>query len=382
MLRTASARRALVGAILLDFAVSPLFVWDVFTASIARDLDVSETALSTVISTGLAAFTAGVLLGGRGADRVAPRVLAWVTAAAVVLGLGLTAVAPSLILVALGFGVLLGFGTGVGYATAVRVAGTMAARPGLAVGLVVSAYAAGAVVLSPIAAWLLATVGRTGTFAVLALGLGTVVSAAAALLPARSPRDVVEATEDSPGAPRRSVLALWAMFALGSLPALVAFAHAGEFAGNARATVAAVSLLNAGNLVGRLVAGPTTDRFGHAPALHVTAASLTAACLVLSLSDHVGVNLATLFVLGTQYGALSALTPIVTANAVPARRFGSTYGVVFSGWGVAGLTGPVGAASLAVYTGYAATAGVLAGVALLAWVATSWTIWVVGRAQT
>lgn len=371
------AKRALVGAILLDFAVSPLFIWDVFTEPLGRDLDASDTALSTVISIGLAAFTSGVLVGGQLADRVAPRRLALATAGAVVGGLGLTAVAQSLLLLVVGFGLLLGVGTGTGYATAVRVASTMVARQGLAVGLVVSAYAAGAVVLSPITAWLLTAVGRAGTFITLAAGLGTALLAAALLLPDVSPRRASPSVDPTATPPRSTVPALWLMFCFGSLPALVAFAHAGDFAGSPHAGVAAVSLLNAGNFVGRLVAGPASDRFGYAPALHVTAACLSAACLSLTFSDHLLLNLAALFVLGTQYGALSALTPIVTMNAVPTMWFGSTYGRVFTGWGAAGLAGPVAAAWLATQTGYGATAGALTGIAVLAWAATMWALFVV-----
>ena len=50
------------------------------------------------------------------------------------------------------------------------------------------------------------------------------------------------------------------------------------------------------------------------------AAALTAACLALALSGRAWVALAALLVLGTQYGALSVLTPLATSTAVPAER--------------------------------------------------------------
>lgn len=134
-----STRRAVVGAVLLDFSVSPLFLWDAFSASLSRELNASTTALSLAYSVGLAAFTVGVLCGGRLADAVAPRRLALVTAGGVVLGLGVTAVAPSLLVLVVGFGIVLGGTTGIGYATAVRVASTVTAKRGRAVALVVSA---------------------------------------------------------------------------------------------------------------------------------------------------------------------------------------------------------------------------------------------------
>ncbi|WP_034270569.1 MFS transporter [Haloechinothrix halophila] len=394
-----------MGAALLDVAVSPLFIWSTFTETLAAELAVAEPSLSVVFAVGLALFTTGVLLGGRLADAVAPRVLAVVTAAGVVAGLMLCAVASSVPVLLIGFGVVLGLTTGVGYGTAVRVAGTVDdpggpagagghGRRGRAVALVVSAYAAGAVILAPIAAWLLAAAGRAGTFLVLAGLLGLALLGSAALLPgagaaatATDPTATGGGTSDStaratrgvpsdPGVaaavPRRAVLALWVLFSLGSLPALVAFAHAGAFAGDPALVVAAVALLNAGNVLGRLAAGPLADIAGYPATLHGTAFLLLAALIALVPQDVPALALSALFALGAQYGALSVLTPVATADTVPAARFGTSYGMVFSGWGVAGLAGPVAAAALVTQAGQQVLIAALAGVAVLAWGATVW----------
>lgn len=55
--------------------------------------------------------------------------------------------------------------------------------------------------------------------------------------------------------------------------------------------------------------------------------------------------------LGIAYGGLSALVPAATADLVGPHRFGRTYGWVFSGWGVAGLLGPLVGAALYDRTG-------------------------------
>ncbi|MPY80755.1 MAG: MFS transporter [Actinophytocola sp.] len=305
----------MTGAALLDVAVSPLFIWSTFTEVLAAELAVAEPSLSVVFAVGLALFTTGVLLGGRLADALPPRVLALGTGLGVVVGLVLCAVASSVAVLLLGFGVVLGLATGVGYGTAVRVAGTLGSGGrGRAVALVVSAYAAGAVVLAPIAAWLLGVVGRAGTFALLAVVLGLVLLGAAALLPGspsapRSGTAVSVSSEPAPQGSARAVPALWTLFSLGSLPALVAFAHAGAFAGDPALVVAAVALLNAGNVIGRLVAGPLADVVGYPATLHGTAFLLLAALLALLPEGLPVLALPALFVLGAQYGALSVLTP-------------------------------------------------------------------------
>ena len=363
-------RRAIAGAVLLDLAVSPLFAWDVFAGSLRRDLGVDDAVLASVFSVGLVSFMAGVLVGGRIADSVSPRLLALVTLTGTVAGLLGSAAATSVTTTILAFGVMLGGSTGLGYATAVRLAGTVHSGRGLALGLVVSAYAAGTAVLAPVATALLAAVGRSWTFVLLAVALGGILTVAAVLVPGRGahPRAPRQRTHRHRHRPSGPIVALWLAFGLGSAPALAAFAQAGQLTGMAGAVAVAVTLLNAGNFVGRLVAGPLSDRVGRSAALHGNSALLLLVCLPLAVGASGPVALATLFLLGTQYGALSTLTPAATSDVVPSERFGSTYGLVFTGWGAAGLLAPVVAAGVAPDIGFDGVYRAFLVVAALAWV--------------
>ena len=363
-----SKRRALTGAVLLDLGVSPLFGWDIFTGALRQELRASDTALAGVFSVGLVAFMGAVVIGGRFADRVPPRRLAAVAAVGAVVGLLGSAVATSVVLMMLAFGVLVGASSGLGYATAVRVAGTVTTGRGLALGLVVSAYAIGTAVLAPVASALLASVGRGATFALLAAVLGGLLLVAAVLVPGDAPERRTRAGASDGGRGLRApVIALWLAFGLGSAPALAAFAQSGQLAGAAAAVALAVTLLNVGNFAGRLIAGPLSDRIGRPATLHGNAALLVLACLPLAFGAGGPVVLAALLVLGLQYGALSTLTPAATADVVSPERFGTTFGLVFTGWGLAGLLAPVSAAALAPAVGFE---GVYLGfvvVALVAW---------------
>jgi MFS transporter, OFA family, oxalate/formate antiporter len=362
-------RRALLGAVLLDLAVSPLFSWDVFTESLEHDLGTASAPLTVVFSVGLLSFMGGVLIGGRMADRIAPRRLAIGTAIGTVLGLAASAVVGSVALMVIAFGVLVGASTGLGYATAVRVAGTVQSGRGLVLGLVVSAYAVGTAVLAPTSAALLESIGRTGTFLVLAAGLGVVLVVAVLLVPRQAPAPQ-SATRRDPGGRAGSTLpivALWLAFGLGSAPALAAFAHAGQLAGSPGAVVVAVTLLNIGNFVGRLAAGPLSDLVGRRVALHVNSALLVLACSPLAVGAVEPVSLIALLLLGTQYGALSTLVPAATSDVVPTERFGATYGYVFTGWGAAGLLAPIAAATLAATAGFAVVYGLFLICGAVAW---------------
>jgi MFS family permease len=360
--------RPIAGAVLLNLAVSPLFAWAVFTPVLSRELGVDQSALATVFSVGLAAFTVGVLVGGWLADRMAPRRLAAICLVGTVAGLAGSSIAMSVTTLALTFGITLGGITGVGYATAVRVAGTAASRRGLGLSLVVSAYAAGTVVLAPTVTVLLHAFSRTTTMLILAGLAGVLLAVSVYLLPPQvTGGDSAQVPLRRPGPmPRAKVVALWVIFCLGSASALAAFAQAGELVGDPRAASVAVAMLSAGNLAGRLVAGPLSDRIGISPALHGNVALLALACLLGATGTPV---LVSLLLLGTQYGALSALVPAATASAVPAQRFGATYGLVFTGWGLAGLVAPIAAASAADSVSVNGLSRVALGVAVLTWTA-------------
>lgn len=376
-----SERRAVVGAVLLGFAVSPLFAWNVFTPSLRREFDVDEATLATVFSVGLAAFALSVLVGGRFADVIAPRRLALITAAVTVVGLLGSAAASSVAALVVTYGLVLGSGTGLGYATAVRVAGTVKSRRGLALSVVVSAYAAGTVVVAPVAVWLLGTVGRGWTFVALAGLLGGCLVAAAVLVSGQPPRPSPRQRH----ATRRCrstgplVGALWVAFGFGSAPALAAFAHAGELAGPSAGAALAVPLLSFGNFAGRLLAGPLSDRVGRSAALHANCAVLVVACLPLAVDAAGPLSLLSLLLLGIQYGALSVLAPAATSDAVPSQCFGATYGVVFTGWGVAGLVAPVAAALLAAAAGFDGVYLVAVGAAAISWTSVAVYGWLLRR---
>lgn len=348
--------------------MSPLFIWGVLTTALSEDLGVSEKDLASVFSVGLVTFTVGVLVGGSLVDTVAPRPLALVAGFGVAAGLGVSAVASSVAALTAGFGVLLGGGAGLGYATAVGVAGTVGTRRGASIAAVVSAYAAGAVVLAPLANRLLVEVGRTGALSALTAGMAGLVVLAAGLLPTERPSPPTRSTtHEHSSRSAGPIAALWLMSLLGSAPALVAFAHPSQFQDDSNRAVLAVVLLNAGNLVGRLVSGPIADRLGLPPTLHVSAAALTLACTVLAATGTTVPVLASYLVIGVQYGAISVLAPLATAELVPARMFGRAYGKVFTAWGAAGLLAPPAAVWLAERHSYRVVAGALLAVAVLGW---------------
>lgn len=331
-----SQRRTVVGALLLNLAVSPLFVWNVLADPLAEAVAVSPARVSLVFSLGLVAFSVGVLGGGPLADRMSARTLALASALVSAAGLALAAVAPSLVLLILGFGIIQGVAVGLGYATAVHVAGMI--NRGIVMALVVSAYGAGSAALAPLAHGLLNAYDRTPALLGIAASAGIIALIAAMLLPPGATPRTASPSQSAAG-PRPLIIGLlWLTFGLGSAPGLAAFAFASAFTGGAAA--AAVAALSLGHFAGRLVAGWLTDRLRLAWVLHGFYLLLVIACLALLPSAGVWVGLAALLAVGLQYGALSTLVPLATRSAVSPAIFGRIFGLVFSAWGVVGLGAP------------------------------------------
>jgi len=343
--------RLLVGGALVNLCLGSLFSWSLFVRPLAGTFDSSASAVSSVFSVAVVVFATVVLAGGRVVDRLPAW---WVVLAAALIGtvgLVVAARAASLHWVVVGYGGLFGVANGLGYATAVAVAGKgFGERRGFALGVVVGAYAAGPLVASPAITAVLSRSDWRMTFVLLAAGVGVALVAGALLLGG----GVDAAADDEPDRPpswrdrplllRPQGFTLWLAFLLGTLPALLVVAHAASIADagglSAAAVSAAVAVLGAGNLTGRAAGGWLSDRIGRLPGLRTATAGLAVACIVLSLMAATVPVLLLMVLVGIGYGTQSSLVPALTADLFGTEHFGANYGRVFTGWGVAGLVGP------------------------------------------
>jgi OFA family oxalate/formate antiporter-like MFS transporter len=328
-----------------NLAVGTLFAWSLVAQDAAADVGMSRDAGAAVFAGAIVVFTVVVLGTGAAEGRFGPRRLLYVAAATGGSGLLVAASADGPVALWSGIAVLFGAANGLAYGVATGLAARVpAARRGTATGLVVAAYAAGPVVLGLVAPPVLRGAGWRPSL----IGLGLIVAGLLALAARLAPVDggvrrsrhqrVVRV-------PRRPVVLLWLVFAGGTAPGLMLFAHAVPLAADrqlsAQSAGLAVSALAAGNLAGRLLAGWWSDRIGRVPAL--AAALGTAAVSIGGLVATAASVVVPAAFLGTglAYGAVSALVPAATADRVGGGAFSIAYGRIFTGWGVAGLLAPI-----------------------------------------
>jgi len=143
---------------------------------------------------------------------------------------------------------------------------------------------------------------------------------------------------------RRRFYMLWAMFVLAASAGLMIIAHvaiiAKEQAGWKWGFVP-VATLAIFNTLGRVVSGFLSDRFGR-PRTMVLAFILQALnmCLFSRYTTPELVVFGAAFA-GLCYGTIFTLMPAATADFYGLRNLGVNYGLLFTAFGVAGITGPL-----------------------------------------
>jgi MFS family permease len=309
----------------------------------ATDVGMSGDAAAAVFAGAIVVFTVVVLGAGTAQRRYGPRRLLYAAAGTGGGGLLVAATAAGPLALWFGVAVLFAVANGLAYGVAAGlVARVPAPRRGTATGVVVAAYAAGPVVLGFTAPPVLRAFGWRPAL----VGLGLVVAGLLVLAARLAPVEGgVRRREPARPVPRGVVVPLWLVFAGGTAPGLMLFAHAVPLAVDLdlgpRAAGLAVSALAAGNLAGRLLAGWWSDRLGRFPALAAAlgAAAVSVGGLVASTAPVV--VLAAFLGTGLAYGSVSALVPAATADRVGAGAFPVAYGRIFTGWGFAGLVAPL-----------------------------------------
>ncbi len=349
-----TTQRLVLAGVVANAAVGSLFAWSLVSGEAAADLGLTSGGAAAVFALAIAVMAALVLITGRAVGRTGPRPLLVGAAAAAGGGLVLAASWQHPAGLWLGVSGLFGAANGVAYSLAATLASRVpVARRGMATGLVVAAYAGAPVLLGVVAPPLVAEHGWRTSTAVLGGVAGGLLLLAAALAPA-APRGTggattAGATGAAGRAPRGTLLWLWVLFAGGTAPALMVFAHAVALAGlrglDAAAAGLAVSVLAGGNLAGRVLGGGLSDLIGRSSSLAVAVAAPALALPAVAWGGT-GALVGGYAVLGFCYGAVSALVPAATADLVGVGAFPRAFARVFSAWGVAGLTAPVVGAGL------------------------------------
>ena len=309
-------------------------------------------------------FALFMIAGGRIQDRYGPKVGATIGGLFLAAGCILAGLMKSYVGLILGFGIFGGIGMGLAYAatTPAAVKWFGPHQRGLIVGLVVGGYGGAAIYISPLAKYLIADYGISGSFIALGIFFAAVCIVAGQLLswPEAGYVPPLPPVAHAPGAPKITTLdwsapsmlktvqfyALVFLFFGSAQSGLLVIGNATQMLNDTAKTIAFLAanawlLSSYGglvNAVGRVGTGMYSDRIGRTNAYLINGA-VSAVCLFLMPWIMGTQNVYLLFIaVGIaywQYGGGLALLPAFTADFFGSKNLGFNYGLVFLGWGIA-----------------------------------------------
>ena len=337
------------------------YTFSVFVESLQRNFAASRGSVSLVFSlAGFLYFSFGIVSGPL-ADRWGSRPLAVLGMILVGLGLVSAGMARSLTEVYVAYGLGVGLGVGCSYVPALgAVQRWFVRRRGFATGLAVSGIGVGTLVMTPLAEFLIATLGWRMAYLVLG-GFAIVVGVGMALLIENDPRDRGAGPDGDPilssARFRRSqglsvkdaiksgrFVGLYAACLMCSFGLFVPFVHLVPYAaGHGIAQSSAVLLLGmigVGSTAGRFVLGGVADRIGRQFSLLIMFVGMALALVVWEFSTaFLGLAIFA-FVYGTFYGGFVAILPALVMDYFGGRSISGVIGILYTSVAFGTLIGP------------------------------------------
>lgn len=357
----------LVASCLVNLCIGSLYAWSVFASPMAAHLtaingfDVGSLAVVFSVANAVGPIT--MISGGAVNDRLGPR---WVILAGGLLfgggmiGAGFsTSVAMLVGFYGLGCGLGMGLVYGAVVSNAVKF---FPDKKGLVGGIVTAFYGISSVLVPLIANALIAALDVTAAFKALGVAMLAVI-VLCSLAIARCPEGYAPAgwkpsgtqpSGETDGKDWRGMLTdpvfyvMMAMLCCGAFSGLMVTSQASaltqSLAGlDAAAAAVAVSLLALANTAGRIVAGFASDRWGAAVTLRRVFLLLVAGMMALCMAkgSALGLFLGGLLVTGFCFGSVMGIYPGFTALQFGARHNSVNYGIMFIGFALAGIVGPL-----------------------------------------
>jgi OFA family oxalate/formate antiporter-like MFS transporter len=337
------------------------YTFSAFVGSLQHDFAASRGSVSLVFSlAGFLYFSLGIVSGPL-ADRWGSRRLAVVGMVLTGLGLAVASTARSLTEVYLAYGLGVGLGVGCAYVPAVgAVQRWFVRRRGFASGLAVSGIGVGTLVMPPLAACFIDTIGWREAYLVLG-GLAAVVGGGMALMIENDPRDRGLGPDGDPMQPgaksvrpagasvreairSRRFVSLYAACLICSFGVFVPFVHLVPYAldhGVPQSwAVLLLGVIGVGSTAGRFFLGGLADRMGRRLALQVMFVGMALALAVWAASTDVWSLAAFAFAYGVFYGGWVAILPAVVMDYFGGRNVSGIIGTLYTSVAFGTLIGP------------------------------------------
>lgn len=368
----------------INLLLGLLYAWSVFKKALVAEWGWTDVTAAMPFTVSAAIFAFMMIFAGRAQDKFGPRLVALL--GGILFGTGLIAsgFAKSPAVMVLTFGVIGGIGIGLGYSatTPCAIKWFHSSKKGVISGIVVSGVGLAPVYIAPLTAYFLKLYGIQQTFIILGV-IALVAIVIFSLILKNPPADFIPAQQsDTKKAVTRAsnnfswvemlktkqFYFLWLIYLLSATAGLMLIAHMASIAGTQAAWKAGfvlVVVLSAFNALGRVIIGFLSDKIGRKSSMVVV--FLVQAVNMFVFASYTSIPLLILgaAIAGLAYGSLFSLMPSVTADFFGVKNLGVNYGLVFSGWGIAAIIGPILGGLVVVKSGTYTASYIVSGVLLL-----------------
>lgn len=352
----------------INLILGILYSWSVLGKVLVRDQGWSNTQASLPYTVCVAVFALMMIFAGRAQDTYGPQLIALLGGILFGTGLLLSAFARTPLVMVLTFGVIGGMGIGFGYSavTPCALKWFKPEKKGLISGIVVSGVGLSPVYIAPLTNALLQSRGVEQTFLILG-AIALPVIALLSLVLRNPPSGTVHTPASPSGVPASArdftwremvrtppFYLLWTAYLMSAAAGLMLIGHLARIAlvqAGWQAGFMLVVILSIFNALGRIAGGVLSDKAGRVNAMLIVFLVQAVNMAAFSWYGSVPLLAGGAALAGLAYGALFALFPAATADFFGVKNLGVNYGLVFSGWGVAGIVGPILGGAVADATG-------------------------------
>ena len=372
-----------IAALGINLILGLLYAWSVFKKALVTEWGWNDVTASLPFTVSAAIFAFMMIFAGRAQDKYGPRIIALL--GGVLFGLGLLAsgLAKTPAIMVITFGILGGLGLGLGYSatTPCAIKWFHSSKKGIISGIVVSGVGLSPVYIAPLTAYFIKLYGIQQTFFILG-GIALIAIIGFSLILKNPPPNYIPAQGSETKAAvssnknipwtdaikSREFVFLWLIFLLSATAGLMLIAHMASIAETQagwKAGFMLVVVLSIFNALGRILIGFLSDKIGRKSSLVLVFVIQAANMFIFSKYQSIPSLITGAAIAGLAYGSLFSLMPSVTADHFGVKNLGVNYGLVFSGWGIAAVIGPILGGYAVLMSGKYTTSYVAAGILLL-----------------
>lgn len=369
----------------INLVMGVLYSWGVIGKALINNWGWTSQEASIPFTVSAAVFAITMVFAGKAQDKFGPKLVSIFGGIMVGAGLILSSLATkdSHLLLIITFGVISSIGIGLGYSAATPCAMKWfeSSKKGMIAGIVVAGVGLSPVYITPITAGLLKTYDISTTFIILGIFAIAAVSLLSLFLsnpleveaPKVANKKAAPATKENDFTWDQvtrtpQFYLLWIMYALAATAGLMLIAHLPKIAeaqANWKAGYWLIVILSVFNASGRLGAGILSDRVGRTRAMMIVFLLQAVNMFLFMFYTSIPLLIMGSAIAGLAYGAVFSLFPTTTAEFFGMKNLGINYGMVFTGWGVAGVCGAMLAAFVKDKTGVYDYGYIAAGIFLL-----------------